>query len=195
VAIVPLALNLLKSYHETHEDGSNDFVYSRFLVPHFMGFSGRAIYLDGDMIVRGDIAELYEMLRLDMDVAVVKHEYKTKASTKYLDSKNEDYPRKNWSSMIVWNCNTFPNRKLTPEFVQSQPGSYLHRFSWIQDDRIQTLPPEWNWLPDELGPNPDAKLLHYTLGAPCFREFADTEMSDEWHREYQLTTYCSQLPE
>jgi hypothetical protein len=123
---------------------------------------------------------------------VVKHDYKTKMKTKYLGSKNEDYPRKNWSSVILWNCSTFPNRKLTPEFVQGQPGSFLHRFSWLDDERIGELPIEWNWLPDEFGPNPDAKLLHYTLGTPSFHEFADTPQSEEWHRERIFTEYCQQ---
>lgn len=192
VAIIPLALNLLADYQETHADGSNDFIYSRFLVPHLMGFAGRAIYIDGDMIVLGDIAELFGLLRPGMDVAVVKHDYRTKMSRKYLGNKNEDYPRKNWSSVIVWDCAAMSNQQLTPEFVQSHPGSYLHRFSWLADDRIQELPREWNWLPDELGPNPQARLIHYTLGTPCFHDFADTEMSDQWHRELQLTTYCHQ---
>ena len=57
---------------------------------------------------------------------------------------------------------------------------------------IRELPPEWNWLPDEYGPNPNAKLLHYTLGTPCFHEFATTPMADEWHRERMLTEYCQQ---
>jgi hypothetical protein len=51
---------------------------------------------------------------------------------------------------------------------------------------------EWNWLPDELGANADAKLLHYTLGTPCFTEFADTPQGEEWHRERILTEYCQQ---
>jgi hypothetical protein len=125
-------------------------------------------------------------------VQVVKHDYKTRMPVKYLGSPNEDYPRKNWSSVILWNCSSFPNRKLTPEFVQRSTGSELHRFSWLDDQRIGELPPEWNWLPDEYGPNPDAKLLHYTLGAPCFHEFADTPMGNEWHRERILTEYCQQ---
>jgi hypothetical protein len=111
---------------------------------------------------------------------------------KYLGAKNEDYPRKNWSSVILWNCGSFPNRKLTPDFVQQSAGSFLHRFSWIDDERIGELPKEWNWLPDEYGPNPDAKLLHYTLGTPCFHEFADTPQGNEWHRERILTEYCQQ---
>jgi hypothetical protein len=29
---------------------------------------------------------------------------------KYLGNKNEDYPRKNWSSLILWNCG-IPGKK------------------------------------------------------------------------------------
>lgn len=192
VAIVPVALNLFKDYTETHTDGSNHFIYTRFLVPWLMSWKGRAVFVDGDMIVRGDIVELYEILDLDKDVAVVKHDYRTRRTEKYMGAKNEDYPRKNWSSVIVWNCNSFPNRKLTPEFVMKSTGADLHRFTWLHDDRIQALPPEWNWLPDEYDANPNAKLLHYTLGTPCFHEFADTPQSEEWHRERILTEYCQQ---
>lgn len=192
VAIVPVALNLFKEYTETHTDGSNQFIYSRFLVPYLMGFHGWAIFMDGDMIVRGDIAELWERRNNSCDVMVVKHDYKTKMTEKYLGAKNEDYPRKNWSSVILWNCGNHPNRKLTPEFVMKSTGAELHRFSWISDSRVGELPKEWNWLPDELGPNPNAKLLHYTLGTPCFHEFATTTMGDEWHKERILTEYCQQ---
>ena len=192
VAIVPVALNLFRDYNETHTDGSNHFIYTRFLVPHLMGWQGWAVFIDGDMIVRGDIAELWNLRAMSCDVMVVKHDYKTKRTEKYLGSPNEDYPRKNWSSVILWNCSSYPNRKLTPEFVQNSTGSYLHRFSWLDDSRIGELPPEWNWLPDEYGANPDAKLLHYTLGTPCFHEFADTPQSEEWHRERIYTEYCQQ---
>jgi lipopolysaccharide biosynthesis glycosyltransferase len=192
VAIMPVALNLFQDYEETHTDGSNHFVYSRFLVPHLMSYSDWAIFIDGDMVLRDDIVKLWSLREYDKDVMVVKHDYKTRRTEKYMGAKNEDYPRKNWSSVILWNCSSWPNRKLTPEFVQSQPGSYLHRFSWIDDARIGELPREWNWLPDELGTNTDAKLLHYTLGTPCFHEFADTPQAEDWHRERILTEYCQQ---
>jgi lipopolysaccharide biosynthesis glycosyltransferase len=192
VSIVPVALNLFRDYNETHTDGSNHFIYTRFLVPYLMGFSGSAIFIDGDMIVRGDIVELWNMRDVYKDVQVVKHDYKTRMPVKYLGSPNEDYPRKNWSSVILWNCSSFPNRRLTPEFIQRSTGSELHRFSWLDDERVGELPREWNWLPDEYGPNPAAKLLHYTLGTPCFHEFADTPQGSEWHRERILTEYCQQ---
>jgi lipopolysaccharide biosynthesis glycosyltransferase len=192
VSIVPVALNLFKDYSETHTDGSNHFIYTRFLVPYLMHWSGHAIFIDGDMVVRSDITELWNLRNSTFDVQVVKHDYKTKMPVKYLGSKNEDYLRKNWSSVILWNCNSFPNRILTPEYIMKATGKELHRFTWLDDNRIGELPKEWNWLPDEYGANPNAKLLHYTLGAPSFHEFANTPMADEWHKERILTEYCQQ---
>ena len=192
VAIVPLALNLLDDYQESHTDGSNQFIYSRFLVPHLMNYQGSAIFMDGDMIVRGDIVELWNLQQPDKDVMVVKHDYKTRMKEKYLGSKNEDYPRKNWSSVMLFNCNNYPTKKLTPKYIQNSTGAHLHRFEWTTDDRVGELPPEWNWLPDEYGPNPAAKLLHYTLGTPCFHEFADTPQGELWHQERIFTEYCQQ---
>ena len=83
VAIIPLALNLFEDYTETHTDGSNQFIYSRFLVPHLMNYTGHAIFIDGDMIVRGDIVELWNLRDPSQDVQVVKHNYKTKIKEKY----------------------------------------------------------------------------------------------------------------
>jgi lipopolysaccharide biosynthesis glycosyltransferase len=193
VAIVPVALNLFKEYSETHTDGSNHFIYTRFLVPYLMDYQGWAIFIDGDMIVRGDIAELWNLKEYTKDAMVVKHDYKTRMTEKYLGSPNEDYPRKNWSSVILWNCGAIRNRILTPEFVQQSTGAFLHRFSWIADERLGELPAEWNWLDVEYEYNPLAKLVHYTLGTPCFHEFADQgDFSDEWHRERIFTEYCQQ---
>jgi lipopolysaccharide biosynthesis glycosyltransferase len=192
VAIIPLALSLLEGYAEQHTDGSNQFIYSRFLVPHLMDYEGFAIFIDGDMILRDDIIKLCNLYDPTKAVQVVKHDYQTRMSVKYLGAKNENYPRKNWSSVVLWNCYHDSNKKLTPEFVQTATGAELHRFTWIKDDDIGELPKEWNWLPDEYGPNPDAKLLHYTLGTPCFHEFATTPQGEEWHKEHMLTDYCLQ---
>lgn len=192
VTISPLALNILKDYKETHTDGSNHFIYSRFLVPHLMGHKGWAIFMDGDMLIRDDIEKLWSLRDESKAVMVVKHDYKTKMTEKYLGSKNENYPRKNWSSVILWNCSHTANKIVTPEFVMGSTGAQVHRFTWLADDLIGELPKIWNWLPDELGENYDAKLLHYTLGTPSFYEFATTPMADEWHRERIYTDYCLQ---
>lgn len=188
VSIQPLALNTMqKFYGEQHTDGSNQFIYSRFLVPYLCGFEGPALFVDGDMIVKDDVAKLFGMLRNDVDVAVVKHDYETRFPTKYFGQKNESYPRKNWSSVILWNCGSFPNRILTPEFVATQTGSFLHRFQWLKDERIQELPREWNWLVDEYEHNDDAKLLHFTLAIPAVQSYEDCDHSVEWWNELHRT--------
>jgi hypothetical protein len=192
VALAPLALNTLNGYKEQHTDGSNHFIYSRFLVPHLMNYNGWAIFIDGDMLLRDDISKLFDLREEDKAVMVVKHKYETKMSTKYLGAKNENYPCKNWSSVILWNCGHPANKKVTPEFVQSSTGAQLHRFTWLKPELVGQLPIEWNWLPDEYGANPGAHLLHYTLGTPSFHEFATTPMGDEWHRERIYTEHCQQ---
>lgn len=192
VSLNPLALRNLGFYVEKHTDGSNHFIYSRFLVPHLMEYRGWAIFMDGDMLLRDDITRLWELRDPTKAVMVVKHDYKTRMAEKYLGSKNENYPRKNWSSVVLWNCEHPANRSLTPEFVQGATGAQLHRFTWLDDSLIGELPIEWNWLPDEFGVNPNAKLLHFTLGTPCFHEFATTPMADEWHRERMLMDYSLQ---
>ena len=184
VQIIPLAENTLAGYRETHSDGSNKFIYSRFLTPYLNNFSGWAIFADGDMICQTDIKELWDLRDEAKAVQVVKHDYQTKAHTKYLGNKNENYPRKNWSSLILWNCAHPAHRLLTPEFVQRQTGAYLHRFSWLQDEQVGELPRAWNWLAIEYEDNPQAKLIHYTLGAPCFKDYADSEMAEHWHQAH-----------
>ena len=189
VSITPLALSTLTDYTETHTDASTQFAYTRFLVPHLMNYTGCAIFIDGDMIVAEDIAQLYNLFDPNYAVQVVKHDYKTKMSAKYLGAKNEDYPRKNWSSVILWNCSDLRNKILTPTFVKDATGSQLHQFSWLPDSAIGQLPTEWNWLAGEYGENQNAKLIHYTLGTPCFEEFTNTPMSEVWHKESKLAGF------
>ncbi len=182
---IPLAINNLKNYNETHTDQSNDFIYSRFLTPYLNNFEGWAIFADGDMICHADIKELWDLRDESKALMVVKHDYQTKAHIKYLGNKNENYPRKNWSSVILWNCSHPKHKILTPEFIQNQTGKYLHRFSWLDDGEIGEIPLEWNWLAIEYPENKDAKLIHYTLGTPCFKEYEKTDMSDIWYKTFE----------
>lgn len=186
VSVCPLSLNTLAGvYNERHTDGSNAFIYSRFLVPYLCDFAGYAIFADGDMLCLDDIAELWDMRDPNKAVQVCQHNYSSKELVKYLGAKNENYPRKNWSSVIIWNCNHPAHRILTPEFVAKQPGSFLHRFSWLLDEEIGHLPLTWNWLANEYPPATFVKLslVHYTLGTPCFDGYHNRDYSKEWYRE------------
>ena len=161
-------------------DGSNAFIYSRFLVPYLMAYRGWAIFADGDMAVQTDIAKLWDMRDDRYAVQVVKHEYNTKHPVKYLGNKNEDYPRKNWSSLILWNCEHSANRLLTPSRIKGLTGEFLHRFQWLHDGEIGELPRTWNWLVGEYPKNEYAHLLHYTIGTPCFEDYIDCDNASTW---------------
>lgn len=188
VMVCPLALNTLQGiYKEEHTDGSNAFIYSRFLVPYLCDFAGYAIFADGDMLCQADIAELWDKRDPNKAVQVVKHDYETAEPVKYLGAKNEDYPRKNWSSLILWNCSHPANQCLTPEFVASKPGSYLHRFEWLFNEWVGTLPYAWNWLAIEYPgmQHGTPKLVHYTLGTPCFDGYHNRDYAKEWYAELE----------
>jgi lipopolysaccharide biosynthesis glycosyltransferase len=185
VSFTPLVLNAMKHiYDETHTDGSNAFIYSRFLVPYLQGYKGWAMFADGDMTCHEDIAKLWALIDPSKAVMVVKHDYKTKFPTKYLGNKNADYPRKNWSSVILFNCAHPANKGLTPEFIENATGAQLHRFTWLSDDLIGELPIEWNWLDSEYESNDSAKLIHYTVGTPCFTEYQSAGQAKKWWAEY-----------
>ena len=183
--LTPLSENNLPFFNDVHSDASNKFVYSRFLTPFLMDYSGWAIFADGDMVCRANISDLWSLRDPNKAVMVAKHDYKTKFSDKYLGNKNEDYPRKNWSSVVLWNCGHPKNKILTPKRIASSHGSFLHRFQWLDDDEIGSLPIEWNWLASEYEDNSDAKIIHYTVGTPCFPDFAEAPMSNYWHESFK----------
>lgn len=162
--------------------GTNRFGVLRFLVPKLCGYEGSAIYLDGsDMILRADIAELWA-LRSDKAVSVVKVDYQTKHSRKYIgtemESDNRDYPRKNWSSVMVINCAHRSWLGVDEAFIERCTAPELHRLAWIDDEDIGSLPPEWNHLVGEMDP----KLVHFTLGIPAFQHYRSCDFAEEWRR-------------
>jgi len=165
-------------------DGSNSFIYARFLVPHLMHNKGWAIFADGDMICNDDIETLWNMRRPEYAVMVVQHNYRTKHPVKYLGAKNEDYPRKNWSSLILWNCGHWQNQILTPEYVKQSSGADLHRFRHLDESKIGALPLEWNWLAMEYPENNKASLIHYTIGTPCFTDYTACDSAELWHNQH-----------
>ena len=198
VRISPLALKNLDAYVEsdsrkTTYQPTNQFIFSRFLIPYLNNYKGWALFIDGDMIVLDDIHKLFDLVDETKAVMVVKHDYKTKYPIKYLGQKNEDYERKNWSSVMLFNCAHPDCAVLTPENVAKASGRNLHRFEWTTDENIGDLPMEWNWLDMEYGYNDNAKLIHYTVGTPCFIDYSMSNYSSLWHRESMLTNYCKQV--
>ena len=182
VSITPLMLDQLPMTRKRDPHQSTEFSFSRFLVPWLCNYEGMAIFMDCDMLMRGDIST---MPCPASAVAVVKHFYTPRAENKFLDQKQSAYEKKNWSSVMYFN-----NRlctALTPEYVNTASGLELHQFKWLNgDEEIGEIPKDWNHLVGEYSPNPNAKLVHYTLGTPCFKKYSRCEFAEEWLQEKYL---------
>ena len=170
---------------------SSDFSFSRFLTPYLAGFEGWALSMDCDMIMRRDIAELEKICDERYAVMCVKHEHVPNETSKFLNEPQTKYQKKNWSSVMLFNCSRCT--ALTPEYVNTASGLELHQFKWLSGDHeIGELPQEWNHLVSVNEPNSEAALVHYTVGGPYFDEYVDCEYSEEWFLERDEMLRCDQ---
>lgn len=190
VSITPLYSKQLEFRNPLGKDGypqSNGFIYSRFLVPEMEGFKGLALFIDGDMVVEGDISDLFFDHQYGKAIHVVKHDYTPRLSKKYLGATNQAYPRKNWSSVMLFECEHFKNRKLTQQFVEKQTGEYLHRMQWLDDEDIGELPKAWNFLvAEENQCEGEINLYHYTNGSCCWTEWRKLGHADKFDKYVAL---------
>ena len=161
---------------------STEFTYSRFLVPSLMDYKGWAIFCDCDFLFLEDISKLFENISENKAVYCVQHDYSPKEKHKMDGQVQTIYPRKNWSSFIVFNCSHPSNKKLTNKLVNSETGAYLHQFKWLDDQEIGSLDERWNWLEGWTSQNNSKKpfAIHYTRGGPWFDEWQDVEFAQEW---------------
>ncbi len=188
VSVFPLKLDDLKEQglYWRGEDklGSTEFTFSRFLVPELNDYKGWALFCDCDIIFLEDINNLFDLRNDKYAVMCVQHDYTPKEGTK-MDGKQQTlYPRKNWSSLVLWNCGHPSNQKISKELINDPEttGKYLHRFSWLEDQEIGSIPHHWNWLagwykePNDGNP----KAIHYTEGGPWFENYRDCEYHQKW---------------
>ncbi len=200
VALIPVNIANLKGIYTRERDAkqSNEFSFTRFLVPYLAGYEGYAAFFDCDMMLRTDVAELFKLAAADPSKAVhvVQHDYEPKDDIKYLNTVQYRYPRKNWSSVVLWNCAHPANRRVTPEFVNTASAMELHRFQWLQDEQIGALNVRWNWLVGEYAEPPaDVRNVHWTVGGPYFHEYKNADFSQEWFAEFGRMSFCLQRPE
>jgi hypothetical protein len=164
---------------------STQHANARFLVP-FIADTGWALFMDGDMLVRADIARMFEQLDPKYALYVVKHQYEPTAKTKMDGQVQTNYSRKNQSSFMVFNCEHKANARLTLEMVNTLPGRDLHRFCWLEDDEIGELDAGWNYLVGHTDRSIDAKCVHFTSGIPSMPGFEDVQFADEWRSELTM---------
>ena len=172
---------------------STQFAFTRFVVPSLRP-DGWVLFCDSDFLWRADVAELFEWRDPDFAVMCVKHQQvkslDDSAPRVYVTTSERDlkmrgqaqswYERKNWSSLMLWNCSHPSTRMLTPFQVNTQPGRWLHQLRWLRDDEIGELPEEWNWLDGHSSPDLEAKAVHFTRGTPDMPGWEDTKFASEW---------------
>jgi len=164
---------------------STEFTFTRFLIPELCNFKGWAVFMDSDMILTTDIAELFAQADDKYAVMCVQHDYKVTETTKMDGQKQTIYPRKNWSSVMLFNCAHPSNAKLTMDLVNDPEinGAYLHRFSWLKDEEIGELDHTWNYLVGVYDDIDTPNLIHYTEGGPWFENYRDCEFNELWKKE------------
>lgn len=168
---------------------STEFTFTRFLVPELSNFDGWALFCDSDIIFIENIKELFDQADDKYAVMCAQHDYTPKEGIKMDGQTQTVYPRKNWSSVVLFNCGHPSNRKLDLNLVNNPliTGAYLHRFSWLDDSEIGQISHEWNWLTDwyEEGKDGTPKALHYTEGGPWFENYRNCDWHLTWKKELQ----------
>ena len=185
VSITPLDLSTTR-YHFQRKKQSNqstDFAFSRFMVPYLCRYQGWAIFMDCDMLLRTDINKLWMLKDDDYAVMCCKHDYVPNQNAKFRGAKNEPFPKKNWSSMMM--LNNAKCRALTLPYVNEASGLDLHQFKWLESEKeIGSIPKTWNWLVSEYDYNAKADNVHFTLGGPYFKGYEKSDYANEWFRVY-----------
>lgn len=183
---VPLAMTPLRSkaipafQRPTSKTQATDFSFTRFMVPYLCGYQGVAVFMDCDMLAQADPAELLTHLdaQPDASVLVCPHEYTPKETIKFLGNEQKAYPRKNWTSVMVFRNDRC--RTLTPDYVNTASAADLHRLAWVAPQHLGFLPLAWNWLIGEYDEHAAAKVLHWTIGGPYFQEYQDAPHAEAW---------------
>lgn len=191
VSITPLMLSQMRDSFVRERDPmqSTDFALSRFMVPYLCEYTGWALFMDCDMLCFEDVAKLWDLRRDEYAVMCVKHDYTVKKDTKFLGQAQVKYEKKNWSSVMLFNCAKCT--ALTPDYVNTATGLQLHQFKWLDsEDQIGSLPREWNYLVGYYPYKPDVCNVHYTDGGPYFDSYRDCDYADEWRRELEMCTYA-----
>ena len=189
ISITPIDLTTIRNHfiRDKQSNQSTEFAFSRFMVPYLSNYEGWSIFMDCDMLLRTDINELWKLRDEDYAVMCVKHDYEPKQDVKFRGAKNEKFPKKNWSSLML--MNNAKCKLLTPEYVRTASGLELHQFKWLESERdIGAIPKTWNWLVGEYEYNPLANNVHFTLGGPYFYDYVNCDYSKEWFNVYTETT-------
>lgn len=160
---------------------STSHAIARFFIP-LLGKADYpwALFTDGDVLFRRNVFDMMKYADRSKAIMVVKHDYQPKHVFKKMGDRQMQYPRKNWSSVMLWNLEHRAHERLTLEMLNTVPGRDLHRFCWLHDGEIGALPEEWNWLVRHSSSKIDPAIVHYTEGLPDVLGHEHDAYADEW---------------
>jgi lipopolysaccharide biosynthesis glycosyltransferase len=169
------------------DPASTEFTYIRFLVPYLEDYKGWSMFVDSDFLFTYDINYLFSKILTDKDAHlnaayVCKHpSYVPKNNKKFYGKPQLTFPKKNWSSLIIFNNSHPDTQKLTPMNVSNQTPQWLHRFSWTDDTKLGHISFMWNWLVGEYeAGEPTPFGIHFTNGGP-FNDVHGQDFEDLWY--------------
>lgn len=166
---------------------ATEFSLTRFLVPYIAASDDWSIFVDCDFLFTADLGAMIDQLDRNKAVYVVQHEYVPRTANRMDGQVQTTYPRKNWSSFMVFNGAHPTVKALVPDVVNTQSPAFLHRLSWTDDEAIGSLPLGWNFLEGEYDkPASPPEAIHYTNGGPWFENCQDVDFGDLWIRERDL---------
>jgi len=172
IVIDKINCDTVVGYDRPHDPlASTPFTYARFYIPFINNYQGWSIFCDGDFLFLEDIQKLSDQCDPQYAVQVVKHDYTPSNTIKMNDKQQSVYPRKNWSSLILWNNEHPKNKALDCNLLNGATGSFLHQFQWLDDSDIGEINYDWNWLVgwyDETAEQ-QPKALHFTEGGPWLK--------------------------
>ena len=161
-------------------DGSTEFTYTRFLVPYICRYQGVALFCDSDFVWLCDPEELMGYYEDKLAVHCVQHnKMPVRSKEKMEGKKNESYPRKWWSSLMLFNCEHQFCKRLTPDSVNHLEASALHRMYWAAN-AIGELPVEYNYLVGYYENDIVPKALHFTDGTPMYESYRDEPFAEKY---------------
>lgn len=171
----------------------SDAIYLRFFIPSVLNQYDKVIYLDADVIVKGDISKLYETELCDNLIGAVTDEVVKNSELfieyveKYLDVKATNYFN---SGVMLINAKKFRDERIEHTFsnmckiLRFEVAPDQDYLNVICKDRVLYLNNGWNKMPilDNQFNIEDLNLIHYNLNFKPWRY--DGILFEEYFWEY-----------
>ena len=168
------------------------FSFSRFLIPELCGYSGRALYLDADMQVFGDIAELWRISFEDQKILCT---FQDQTPPQWQDHP-AFHPGRQTSVMMLdcegldWDIHRLVKKLDDGELSYEELVFELKVVN--EQDIGDRLPPEWNHL--EHYEPAETKLLHYTVMDTQPWKNDDNSLREIWTSLYREAVEAGAVP-